>query len=71
MSKCPYCQKELFIEIFFEVSTKESKKGKTKVKIKGFKGESHETSWHGYKMWTCPSCDSILGFSEYSFSSST
>jgi len=71
MPKCPYCKKDLIIEDFFYVETKESKKGKIKARVKGFKGESYQIGWRGYKMWTCPSCDSILGFSEYRYSSAT
>lgn len=71
MPKCPYCKKELYIEDFFEVSTKETKKGKIKAKVRGFRGESLERGWSGFKMWACPSCDAVLGFSEYRYASST
>ena len=66
MSKCPYCQKDLTIEDFFEVITKETKKGIIKTKIGGFKGASYKSIGYGVKMWACPGCDTILGFSEYS-----
>ena len=65
MSKCPYCKVDLHIEDFFEVLEKETKKGKLKTKIKEFKGESIEIYRQGFKMWACPGCDTILGFSEY------
>jgi len=29
-----------------------------------FKGESNK-GWPNFKMWACPSCDTILGFSEW------
>ncbi len=70
MPKCPYCNKEISIEDFFEVITKETKKGKIKKKVSGFKGEMIKSSaWGGHKMWVCPSCDAILGFSEYAVGS--
>lgn len=71
MPKCPYCKKDLIIEDFFEVLTKETRKGKIKAKVKDFRGESFEKGWSGYKMWVCPSCDSILGFSEFRYSRAT
>ena len=71
MSKCPYCKKDLIIEDFFEVTTKETKKGKVKAKVRGFKGERHEIVRKGYKMWACPACDTILGFSEYQYDRAT
>jgi len=71
MPKCPYCKKDLIIEDFFEVSTKVTRKGKIKAKVKGFRGEKRSKGWGGYKMWSCPACDNILGFSEYKYSSAT
>ena len=63
MSKCPYCKVDLHIEDFFVVTERETKKGKIKTMIRGFRGEEH-----GYiKMWSCPECDTILGFSEYNY----
>lgn len=62
MPKCPYCKNELHIEDFFEISEKITKKGKVRREIKDFKGEwLTEVS---ARMWICPFCDSILGFSE-------
>ena len=67
MSKCPYCQKDLMFEDFYGVVTeKEKKKGKIITKLKGFKGASYKSIGYGVKMWACPGCDTILGFSEYS-----
>ena len=69
MGKCPYCSKELHIEDFFFIKQRETKKGKIKTKVGKFKGETI----HNYqidigarncKMWACPSCDAILGFTE-------
>ncbi len=66
MGKCPYCSKDLHIEDFFVVEKKETKKGKIKTRVREFKGEIQ-----GYcKMWVCPSCETILGFSDYNWSSS-
>ena len=66
MSKCPYCEANLSLEDFFVVSEKVSKKGKVKTKIKDFKGASLNVGYHQHvKMWACPGCDTILGFSEY------
>lgn len=69
MSKCPYCKVNLHLEDFFEVLEKETKKGKLKTKLGKFKGESSDKRGEGYKMWACPGCDTILGFSEYTWSS--
>ena len=71
MPKCSHCKKELIIEDFFDVQMKETKKGKIKAKVRGFRGESIERGMSGFKMWDFPSCDSILGFSEFRSSSVT
>lgn len=71
MSKCPYCKKDLIIEDFFEVTAKETKKGKVKTRIKGSKGENYEIGWKGSKMWASPARDTIMRFSEYRYSSAT
>lgn len=68
MSKCPYCDAEIHIEDFFEVSEKQTKKGKIKKRIGKFKGEHLSTGFNYLKMFVCPSCDKILGFSEYYWS---
>ena len=66
MPKCPFCEAEVHIQDFFDVYEKESKKGKTKVKVGDFKGETMNPAFRNHiKMWVCPSCDKILGFSEY------
>jgi len=47
------------------------KKEKLKKKIGDFKGEKIYVglSWNDVRMWVCPSCDKILGFSESAYSS--
>ncbi|MHA1105895.1 MAG: hypothetical protein ACTSPN_09295 [Promethearchaeota archaeon] len=66
MPKCPFCEVEIHIQDFFEVYEKESKKGKVKTRVGNFKGETINPTMRNYmKMWFCPSCDKILGFSEY------
>lgn len=67
MGKCPYCKAELHLEDFFDIVKKETKKGKIKTRIKQFKGESLRQEW--IKMWVCPSCDTVLGFSEHAWAS--
>ena len=68
MPKCPYCQNEINIEDFFNVYTRETRKGKVKTRIGDFKGQSLKVSYRNHvKMWSCPFCDSILGFSEYKY----
>jgi hypothetical protein len=67
MPKCPYCKKDLSIEDFLEIKRRETKKGKIKVSGYDFKGESFDWARTGFKMWICPACDSILGFSEYRY----
>jgi hypothetical protein len=72
MPKCPYCSKELHIEDFFVVKQKETKKGKIKTRIEEFKGESViplEFGARRCRMWACPSCDAILGFTEFGYHS--
>jgi hypothetical protein len=65
MPKCPYCKNELAIEDFFITEQKETKKGKIKTRVKGFNGQELSMGINRAKMWVCPSCDSILGFTEY------
>ncbi|MFW9987401.1 MAG: hypothetical protein ACFFC3_01975 [Candidatus Odinarchaeota archaeon] len=55
--KCPYCKKELHIYDFYAKEV--DKKGRKK--YQGFKGEFTKRK----KMWYCPFCGSILGFSEW------
>ena len=68
MSKCPYCNVEIGLEDFFEVIEKE-KKGIFKKKIGDFKGERIHVGmgFNRVRMWVCPSCDKILGFSESAY----
>ena len=70
MSKCPYCDTEIHIEDFFEVTEKETKKGKVKKRIGKFKGEEISTGFTSTKMWSCPSCNKIIGFSDHYWSTS-
>ena len=65
MPKCPYCKTELTIEDFFITEERETKKGKIKTRVKGFNGPELSMGINRAKMWVCPSCDSILGFTEY------
>ncbi|MFX1275618.1 MAG: hypothetical protein ACFFBP_11715 [Promethearchaeota archaeon] len=68
MPKCPYCKTEINLEDFFEIKEKVKKKGNIKKKYYPFKGQSINPFGFtpgNYKKWSCPSCDSILGFSEY------
>ena len=64
MSKCPYCNAEISLEDFFDVIEKE-KKGIVKKKIGEFKGQRFHVGigFNKVRMWVCPSCDKILGFS--------
>jgi len=71
MSKCPYCKEDFRLEDFYELREYETKRGKIKTE-KAFKGDSISVGYkHGIKMWTCPGCDTILGFSEYRYDSKT
>ena len=67
MSKCPYCKVDVTLMDFFEVYEKETKKGKPKTKVGSFKGDIYGLGPHSIKMWACPGCDTILGFSEMRF----
>ena len=64
MGKCPYCSKELHIGDFFETSSITTSKGGTTIAVENFKGEQ-TSPMHYIKMWVCPSCDTIIGFSEW------
>jgi len=78
MPKCPYCTKELQIEDFFKKIVIKNRKGEIKKRKLGeFKGKvakDHSIALnirHSFcKMWVCPSCDTILGFTEYASSRS-
>lgn len=72
MSKCPHCDVNIVLEDFFEVEVKETRKGKIKKRISGFKGEFIHIGYKNeVKMWSCPSCDKIIGFSEYKWDAKT
>ncbi|HDZ18456.1 MAG TPA: hypothetical protein ENH75_09210 [archaeon] len=64
MSKCPYCGTDLHLEDFFENSKRETKRGNIQVIWGEFKGESLP-QWPYSKIWACPSCNTILGFSKW------
>lgn len=59
MPKCPYCKSEVHIEDFFDNIAYSM--GKNAIKRANFKGESIVYQFR-YRMWVCPSCDTILGF---------
>ncbi|MFW9972321.1 MAG: hypothetical protein ACFFDF_19200 [Candidatus Odinarchaeota archaeon] len=63
MGKCPYCSKELHLADFFESIMRVSKEGNLHVRSDDFKGEQTLSSPF-IKMWVCPSCNTILGFTE-------
>ena len=69
MSKCPYCKVDLRIEDFYAVYKEENKKEILKIARRDFRGEHIESRGYDAKMWACPECDMILGFSEYAYSS--
>ena len=70
MSKCPYCKVDLSIEDFFEVREYETKRGKIKTK-ELFKGGTKNVGFPhvNVRMWACPGCETILGFSEFAYHS--
>lgn len=57
MPKCPYCEKQLHLSDFF--TTRLNKKGR--MRVVGFIGEKMGSYM---KMWYCPLCGKILGFSD-------
>jgi len=57
MPKCPYREKELHLRDFF--TTGLDKKGR--MRVVGFIGENRG---HLMKMWYCPFCGKILGFTD-------
>jgi len=69
MSKCPYCNVEIHLEDFFDVTEKETKKGTIKKRIGAFKGERLNAGigFNNVRMWVCPSCDKTLSFSESAY----
>ena len=62
MSKYPYWDTEIHIEDFFEVTDKETKKGKVKKRIGKFKGKEISMGFTSTKMLSCPSCKKTLVF---------
>ncbi len=65
MGICPYCNAEVHLADFFvkDLGKKISRKRLFK---KQFVGEGEMSlSGHGLRMYTCPHCNKILGFSEY------
>ncbi len=62
MSKYSYCNKKIHLEDFFKVKDVPV----LERKVYNFTGEVIQVSdRHSVKMWSCPWCDSILGFSEF------
>ena len=67
MAICPYCNAEIHIKDFFEMNETTSKKGKIRRWAGRFTGEIiMGNQIVPTKMWACPACDKILGFTEYS-----
>ncbi|MFX1296368.1 MAG: hypothetical protein ACFFD2_16135 [Promethearchaeota archaeon] len=56
--KCPYCEEELHLYDFCIIEI--DKKGRKHVR--GFLGES---IGYSMRMWHCPFCGKILGFSDH------
>lgn len=56
--KCPYCEKELHIYDFCIMEV--DKKGR-----KRFRGLLGESIGYHMRMWHCPFCGKILGFSDH------
>ena len=68
MAKCSKCNTEIHLEDFFKVKDVPS----LERKIYSFIGEVIQVSdRHNVKMWSCPSCETVLGFSEYYWERST
>jgi hypothetical protein len=66
MPKCPYCKVGIHLDGFFDVVLKETINGKIIKELGEFKGEQLNIGLNNkVRMWCCPSCDRILGFSEY------
>ena len=61
MGKCPYCNAELHLGNFFtQAGTLLG------MPLRKFEGETMKIGYkNAVKMFTCPKCDKILGFSEY------
>lgn len=65
MSKCPFCNADIHLQDFYEVYEKE-KKGKIKTRLGDFKGEMFKgIVGQEIRMWACPVCEKVLGFSEH------
>ena len=71
MGICPYCEEEIDIEDFYyemEEVIHGKKKDKVK-KVEMFSGQVYELRHnHSLRMYNCPKCKKILGFSEYRWS---
>ncbi|QEE14438.1 hypothetical protein DSAG12_00251 [Promethearchaeum syntrophicum] len=61
MARCPYCDAQVDFEMFFT-----TKNIPIIGKAHAFNGPKMHLGYKNYaKMWVCPHCDRILGFSEY------
>ena len=65
MGICPYCETEIHLGNFFEKVLGKKFLGMQGSKII-FKGEIMQNGYQNeVKMYTCPNCNKILGFSEF------
>lgn len=60
MPRCPHCNGVIKLEMFF--TTKKAFLGT----VSQFTGPTMHIGYKNHvKMWVCPHCDRVLGFSEY------
>ena len=66
MGICPYCESEIHLSDFFSEHENKKKFLGLKTYNRNFQGESYNINLgNAVKMYTCPRCNKILGFSEY------
>ena len=60
MAVCPYCGEKIYLEMFF------AERNRFFGPKYEFTGQELDNGYdHKVKMWVCPHCDKVLGFSEY------
>ena len=71
MGICPYCEAEIHLSSYFEKQLGKKFLG-MQSSTTVFTGESMSFGYQNeVKMYTCPACSKILGFSEFKWSDSS
>ena len=69
MGICPFCETEIHLNQYFEEKLGKKFMG-MQSKTVDFKGEMMNVGYKNeVRMYTCPNCNKILGFSEHKYDS--